>query len=173
MYNLVSSKWADWQHFTLHALPKGFSLPQLSNGMEIKCHGYISGTWTDQDLSYQRRVSKLIVVDAVLSASAATNTSTHLFALSTEALGSSERFRRTYIRYTHVHSSRTYRGSFIVSRLDKRAFCGRLNPSLYVLAHDYDGVFLRASPREMEGGTGECILSKYRRCLLHPTYYNQ
>ncbi|KAL9121803.1 MAG: hypothetical protein Q9187_001640 [Circinaria calcarea] len=133
MYNLVSSKWADWQQFTLHTLPKGFSLPQLSNGTEVKCHGYISGTWTDKDLSCQRKVFKLVVVDAVFSSSAATDASTHLFALSTEALESSERLQLT--------------------GLDKRAFCGRLNPSLYVLARRFVDVQFACCSMEMEGST--------------------
>ncbi|MCJ1384597.1 hypothetical protein MMC17_007715 [Xylographa soralifera] len=111
-YNLVSSDWADWQHFALHAVSEDFRFQQHSEGTKIKCHGYISGTWTEQDLTLSRRVYKLFVVDTVFRASAAEDSTTHLFALSTEALGLSASYRRP----------------------EKRAFCARLNPSLYCLA---------------------------------------
>ncbi|KAL8785716.1 MAG: hypothetical protein Q9213_003183 [Squamulea squamosa] len=70
--NLVSSKWADWKHFTLHPPPNNTPSLELVDGTEIRCYGYISGTWTDINLQLQRKIFKLFVVDAVFSAADAT-----------------------------------------------------------------------------------------------------
>ena len=86
--NLVSSKWADWKHFALHSLPNSTPLLELTDGRKIRCHGYISGTWTDIYLQFQRKIIKLLVVDAVFSAANVSGEDTYLFALSADALES-------------------------------------------------------------------------------------
>lgn len=84
--NLVSSKWADWKQFTLHPPPNNKPLLGLADGTEIKCHGYISGTWTNIGLQLQRKIFQLYVVDAVFSAAEVLDDATYLFALSANTL---------------------------------------------------------------------------------------
>ncbi len=84
--NLVSSKWADWKHFTLHRPPNNEPLLGLADGTDIKCHGYISGTWTNIGLQRQRKVFQLYVVDAVFSAAEVLDDATYLFVLSADTL---------------------------------------------------------------------------------------
>ena len=96
-YSLLSSKWADWQHFAIHAPPEDFQLPRTLSKRKVKCHGYISGAWTEDDLSSQKKIYRLYVVDAVFVASATTRNATYLAALSKEALSSSTCHERSYI----------------------------------------------------------------------------
>lgn len=86
--NLVSSRWADWKHFTLHPLPNNTHLLGLTDGTQVRCHGYISGTWTDINLQFQRKIFRLFVVDAVFSAAKVSDGTTCFFALSADALES-------------------------------------------------------------------------------------
>lgn len=49
-FSLLSSKWPDWTTFRLHQ--PGFDrMPvlKLHSGEQVKCHGYVTGTWTEGD----------------------------------------------------------------------------------------------------------------------------
>ena len=57
-------QWADYQHFALHKLPDNATEIEIEEGLSLPCHGYISGTWTDFSVCYQRKVHEVFVVDA-------------------------------------------------------------------------------------------------------------
>lgn len=68
-FNLVSSHWLDWKTFTLHQtdVTRTPSL-RLTSGETVKCHGYISGTWTENGtLSQQWTGLQFFVVDCEFS----------------------------------------------------------------------------------------------------------
>ena len=67
-HNFVSSTWVDWESFTLHTMSPQ-SLPKLTfpNDDAVQCHGYISGTWTQQNADRRWTGIQCFVVDAVFS----------------------------------------------------------------------------------------------------------
>lgn len=97
--SLVSSSWADWNQFTLHHPLNKTPLLRFKDGTEVRCHGYISGTWTDIDLRLQRKVFELFVVDAVFSAPAISKDATCWFALSADAFEFPGYYERKYIAW--------------------------------------------------------------------------
>lgn len=64
-YSMVSSNWLDWKTFTLHQAAEDRT-PSLrfASGEAVRCHGYITGTWTeDGNLSQQWSGLQFFVVD--------------------------------------------------------------------------------------------------------------
>ncbi|KAL8789929.1 MAG: hypothetical protein Q9195_006590 [Heterodermia aff. obscurata] len=108
--DLVSTQWADYQHFALHKLPDNATEIEIGEGLYLPCHGYISGTWTDFNVCYQRKVHEVFVVDASFH-SPGINGGPSMFALRPETM----------------QGSRDHE----VTNVEKRAFCARLNPSFY------------------------------------------
>jgi hypothetical protein len=64
-YGLVSSSWSDWARFKLHrTAPQKKPKLVFPDGKLIRCHGYITGQWTSNDLSQQWGGIRVFVVDA-------------------------------------------------------------------------------------------------------------
>jgi len=88
--NLVSSKWLEWRDFAVYPAVSSPSI-QTSQGENIKCHGYIMGTWTDTDTDtgiLETRWSGLCfhVVDCVFGEEGDSDSETHNFLINENLL---------------------------------------------------------------------------------------
>jgi hypothetical protein len=83
-FNLVSSAWIDWKRFTLRKAPESVNKILFAEAEPVKCHGYITGTWIVDDLSYLWSGLKFFVVDAEFCVDGSTEK--WLFVISPDAL---------------------------------------------------------------------------------------
>ena len=128
-FNLVSSHWLDWKNFTLHQtdVTRTPSL-RLTSGETVKCHGYISGTWTENGtLSQQWTGLQFFVVDCEFSRTGY-DKRLHFVMNSTKLsmhnLHCSKEICTIAVSWAILLT-------YTVTGPEKRFFCGRLNLRLF------------------------------------------
>jgi len=108
-YNMVSSAWKDYSRFTVHRISDGLYPPLNSiDGSNIKCHGYISGSWTSFDAEIRYSDITIFVVDAIFTIPGSNEC--HHFVFDQESLSPVRRMQ--------------------LGAQEKRAFALALNPTL-------------------------------------------
>lgn len=144
--NLVSSKWLEWRDFAVYPAVSSPNI-QTSEGDNIKCHGYIMGTWTDTDTDtgiLETRWSGLCfhIVDCVFGEEGDSDSETHNFLINSNLLSDENSTTCKLPPYLDLPpcllvtlSSRLVLiHHMTVSGWDKKLLCARLNFCLFRFA---------------------------------------